>query len=151
MPTKPGECLACDLADGRLPLPGGLIYETEHWRVEHCTGPLGVGTLIAKPKRHVLRVGALKPGEYREMGPLLHHTARAVQDLTEPLQVYVCLWSHGPVEAAISDLHAEEPQPVEHRLRQVERFELARPQLQMAVVSSTNSRSYSPRRVITGA
>jgi hypothetical protein len=48
------DCLACDLTEGRVPLPGGLIHETSRWRVEHCVGPLGVGTLIVKPKRHVL-------------------------------------------------------------------------------------------------
>jgi hypothetical protein len=42
-------CLACDLAEGRLPLPGGRIHETTHWLVEHCVGPLAVGTLIVKP------------------------------------------------------------------------------------------------------
>jgi hypothetical protein len=60
------ECLACDLASGRRPLPGGLIHETGACRVEHCVGRLGVGTLVVKPKRHVLN----------------------------PEQVYVCLWSH---------------------------------------------------------
>ncbi len=70
---------------------------TGHWRVEHCVGPLGVGTLIAKPARHVLRVSDLEPQETLEMGPVLHDAASAVQELTDALQVYVCLWSHGPV------------------------------------------------------
>jgi hypothetical protein len=33
------ECLACELTQGRRPLPGGLIYRTGAWRVEHCVGP----------------------------------------------------------------------------------------------------------------
>lgn len=49
-------CLACDLTAGRRPCPGGRIDETPGWVVEHCVGPLGVGTLIVKPKRHVIRV-----------------------------------------------------------------------------------------------
>jgi hypothetical protein len=36
-------CLACDLAAGRQ---GGRIHETAYWIVEHCVGPLGVGTLL---------------------------------------------------------------------------------------------------------
>lgn len=52
-------CIACDLTHGRRDLPGGLIHETPHWRVEHCIGPLGVGTLVVKPLRHVERVLAL--------------------------------------------------------------------------------------------
>jgi diadenosine tetraphosphate (Ap4A) HIT family hydrolase len=87
-------CLACDLASGRVPLPGGLIHQTAAWRVEHCVGPLGVGTLVAKPKRHVLRVSELTHAESREVGPLLQRSAAVLDDLLSPEQVYVCLWSH---------------------------------------------------------
>ncbi len=87
-------CLACDLATGRVPLPGGVIHEAEHWLVEHCVGPLGVGTLIVKPKRHVVHVWELTGAEAAELGPLLRETASVVASLTQPDQVYVCLWSH---------------------------------------------------------
>jgi diadenosine tetraphosphate (Ap4A) HIT family hydrolase len=87
-------CLACDLAEGRLPLPGGVIYETTHWFVEHTVGTLGVGTLILKPKRHVTRVSDLSEGEAAELGPLLRRAAAVVDELVEPDQVYTCLWSH---------------------------------------------------------
>jgi hemoglobin len=87
-------CLACDLAHGRAPLPGGLVVETESWRVEHCVGPLGVGTLLVKPVRHVESVGDLSVEESAELGPLLTRVAGVVQQLVEPEQVYVCLWSH---------------------------------------------------------
>lgn len=87
-------CLACDLAEGRIPLPGGVIYESRHWFVEHCVGPLGVGTLIVKPKRHVVHVAGLEGDEAAELGPLLQRTAAVVTELSSPDQVYVCLWSH---------------------------------------------------------
>lgn len=87
-------CLACDLAAGRLPLPGGVIHETDHWLVEHCIGPLGVGTLLLKPKRHVARVSELQPAESAELGPLLQRAAEVVDELVAPEQVYTCLWSH---------------------------------------------------------
>lgn len=87
-------CLACDLASGRRPLPGGLIHETQRWRVEHCVGPLGVGTLVVKPKRHVTRVSELTALESEELGPLLQTSAAVVDELLAPEQVYVCLWSH---------------------------------------------------------
>jgi diadenosine tetraphosphate (Ap4A) HIT family hydrolase len=90
-------CLACDLTSGKAEVPGGPIFETPAWRVEHCVGPLGVGTLVVKPKRHVLRVSALDGAEASQMGPVLWNTAAAVEHLTEAKQVYVCLWSHGPV------------------------------------------------------
>lgn len=88
------ECMACDLAEGRRPLVGGRIAETEHWLVEHCIGPLGVGALIVKPRRHVTRVSELDPAEADELGPLLKRTAAVVDDLTDADQVYICLWSH---------------------------------------------------------
>lgn len=87
-------CLACDLADGRLPLPGGVVHETEHWLVEHCVGPLEVGALIVKPKRHVVHVWDLIENEAAELGTLLRTASVVVAELTAPEQVYVCLWSH---------------------------------------------------------
>jgi diadenosine tetraphosphate (Ap4A) HIT family hydrolase len=87
-------CLACDLAEGRLPLPGGVIYETSRWFVEHTIGALGVGTLILKSKRHVTRVSELTIEEAAELGPLLVQAAHVVDELVAPEQVYTCLWSH---------------------------------------------------------
>jgi diadenosine tetraphosphate (Ap4A) HIT family hydrolase len=87
-------CIACELASGARPLPGGRIHETEHWLVEHCVGPLGVGTLIVKPRRHVVHVADLGAEEAAELGPLLHQASVVVSELCAPEQVYVCLWSH---------------------------------------------------------
>jgi diadenosine tetraphosphate (Ap4A) HIT family hydrolase len=87
-------CLACDLAEGRLPLPGGVIHETANWFVDHTVGPLGVGTLILKPRRHVTRVSELTDNEAGELGPLLRRSAAVVDELLGPEQVYTCLWSH---------------------------------------------------------
>ena len=55
----------------RRPLPGGRIFRTEFWLVEHCAGPLGLGTLIVKPERHVTTVAGLSAAEAAELGPLL--------------------------------------------------------------------------------
>jgi diadenosine tetraphosphate (Ap4A) HIT family hydrolase len=87
-------CLSCDLLDGRRPLPGGTIEETGTWAVSHCVGPLGVGTLIVAPKRHVVHVADLTVDEAAELGPLLQRVAAAVTEAFDPAQVYVCLWSH---------------------------------------------------------
>ena len=94
MPAADAECLACELASGARPLPGGRIHETAHWLVEHCIGPLGVGTLVVKPRRHVLHVADLTEDEAAELGPLLHRGSSVVSELCDPEQVYVCLWSH---------------------------------------------------------
>jgi ATP adenylyltransferase len=88
------DCLACDLAAGRAHLPGGLIHSTKSWLVEHCVGPLGLGTLILKPARHVTAVADLSAAEAAELGPLLHQTSWVARQLVEAEQVYNCLWSH---------------------------------------------------------
>jgi diadenosine tetraphosphate (Ap4A) HIT family hydrolase len=87
-------CLACDLADGTVPLPGGRIHETSRWIVEHCIGPLGLGTLIVKPRRHVTAVAELTDAEAAELGPLLRQASRVASSLVPAEQVYNCLWSH---------------------------------------------------------
>lgn len=87
-------CFACDLAAGRIPLPGGRIYRTGRWLVEHCVGPLGRGSLIVKPERHITAVADLTPEEAAELGPLLVLASRVARGLTNAEQVYNCLWSH---------------------------------------------------------
>jgi diadenosine tetraphosphate (Ap4A) HIT family hydrolase len=57
-------------------------------------GPLGLGTLIVKPERHVTRVGSLTVDEAAELGPLLRRTSAVAEQLVRAEQVYNCLWSH---------------------------------------------------------
>lgn len=71
-----------------------MIHESDRWHVEHCVGPLGVGTLLVKPKRHTTRASELSDAEAAELGPLLQRSAAVVDELVSPEQVYVCLWSH---------------------------------------------------------
>lgn len=87
-------CMACDLIAGSAPLPGGTVLRTPTWTVEHCVGPLGLGTLVVKPIRHVVHVADLTTEESAGLGPLLTRVSRAVSSLLNPEQVYVCLWSH---------------------------------------------------------
>ena len=87
-------CFACDLTHGRQPLPGGLIHRSGGWVVEHCVGPLGAGTLIVKPERHVTAVAELTEEEAEQLGPLLRTTSYVASQLVEADQVYNCLWSH---------------------------------------------------------
>jgi diadenosine tetraphosphate (Ap4A) HIT family hydrolase len=87
-------CLACELTSGQRELPGGLINETPCWVVEHCVGPLGIGTLIVKPKRHVTHIWQLTEQEALELGPLIRRASIALHELLQPEQVYATLWSH---------------------------------------------------------
>lgn len=54
-------CLAGDLPSGRRLLPGGRIFETDRLVVEHCVGPLGLASLVVKPKRHVTPSPSSRP------------------------------------------------------------------------------------------
>lgn len=125
------ECLACELADGRRPLPGGRIHASKHWLVEHCVGPLGLGTLIVKPKRHVTGVADLAEDESADLGPLLRQASRIAGDLVEAQQVYNCLWSHaGGVPVHIHYVI----QPV--TAEQMTRYRTHGPALQVAMFES---------------
>jgi diadenosine tetraphosphate (Ap4A) HIT family hydrolase len=94
LPDTAPSCMACDLISGAEPPPGGTIHRSAHWVVEHCLGPLGVGTLIVKPIRHVVHLADLEAAEAAELGALLRQAAAAVTELANPEQVYTCLWSH---------------------------------------------------------
>lgn len=123
-----GRCLACDLSSGAVRLPGVRVHETASWVVEHCVGPLGVGTMLVKPFRHVLHVAELTEAESAELGPLLRRVAAAVEDVMRAEQVYVCLWSHsGGVPGHIHFV----VQPATRDL--MERFGGYGPTLQMAM------------------
>ena len=87
-------CLACDLANGRRPLPGGLIHEADGWLVEHCVGPLGVGTLVLKPRSHVVRFRDLTPSEYGAFGSVLWLVTAVLAEMLGPDQTYICQWAH---------------------------------------------------------
>lgn len=88
------DCEACALALGVRELPGGVIHERDGWRVEHCVGPLGLGTLIVKPSRHVTAVAELDDSEASALGALLRDASQIAAALTDADQVYNCLWSH---------------------------------------------------------
>lgn len=87
-------CLACELTSGKRALPGGRIYETNLWIVEHTIGPLPAGTLILKPLRHCLTLAEIEPEEAEQLGPLLNLISYTITELTRCDQVYSCLWSH---------------------------------------------------------
>lgn len=92
-------CLACTLVEHPERLPGGPIATIGAWVVEHCVGPLGIGTAVVKPLRHVTSIADLRPVEAEELGPLLASVTKAVAaaraDAGDPPdQVYCCLWSH---------------------------------------------------------
>jgi diadenosine tetraphosphate (Ap4A) HIT family hydrolase len=92
-------CLACDVLEGRIQPPGGVIYEDEHWVVDHSISPVALrGWLILKPRRHVENFGELTDEEATRFGPISRTAAAAVQRALGPDRVYVCSfgeeWRH---------------------------------------------------------
>jgi diadenosine tetraphosphate (Ap4A) HIT family hydrolase len=122
-------CLACDLAEGRIDLPGGRIFETDLWIVEHCVGSLGIGTLVVKPKRHVVHLWELAEDESDALGPLLARVSAVIAGITKPDQIYLALWSHS--EGVPGHIHFV-IQPVT-RARMEEYEHLYGPGLQLAM------------------
>jgi ATP adenylyltransferase len=124
------DCLACELNAHPDLVPGGRIATVGGWVVEHCVGPLGVGTVVVKPERHVTKFAALDVTQAVEIRPLMARVAGAVAearaDAGEPAdQVYCCLWSHA--ERRPGHIHFV-VQPISARL--VERFNANGPDLQ---------------------
>jgi diadenosine tetraphosphate (Ap4A) HIT family hydrolase len=127
-------CTACDLMSGALPLPGGTIYRTDDWAVEHCVGPPGVGSLIVKPIRHVVHLAELTADEAAKLGSLLRAASSPVTELTDTEQVYACLWSHAGGQAG--HIHFV-VQPVGHDL--VQRFGAHGAKLQVAMFEANEA------------
>jgi diadenosine tetraphosphate (Ap4A) HIT family hydrolase len=124
-------CMACDLVQHPEGVPGGRIATFGGWVVEHCIGPLGIGTVVLKPARHVVHLADLDSSEVADLGPALTTVARAVADASAeagrpPGQVYACLWSHAQREPG--HIHFV-VQPVGPEL--MERFDAHGPTLQV--------------------
>jgi diadenosine tetraphosphate (Ap4A) HIT family hydrolase len=123
--------MACDLVEHPEDVPGGRVASIGGWVVEHCIGPLGIGTMVVKPVRHVVHLSELDADEVADLGPVLTRVARAVElaaaEVGEPpSQVYASLWSHA--ERTPGHIHFV-VQPVGKALMQ--RFDAHGPELQM--------------------
>lgn len=91
--------MACGLVERPEDVPGGRVAWIGGWVVEHCVGPLGIGTMVVKPARHVVHLSELNADEVADLGLALTLVARAVGLASSeagdpPSQVYSCLWSH---------------------------------------------------------
>lgn len=95
------------------------------WRVEHCVGQLGLGTLHVKPLRHVTAVAALTELEASELAPPLARAPAVAACLVDTVkQVHTCAWSHADGRAGHIDYLVE---PV--TTARLERFDAVGPTL----------------------
>ena len=79
--------MACDVLTGKRQAPGGVIYEDDYWRVDHCLSPVLL-PLTRLP--HHQDQAALTPEEGAALGPIIHNTCLVVSQILQPAKVYVC-------------------------------------------------------------
>jgi diadenosine tetraphosphate (Ap4A) HIT family hydrolase len=91
------DCHICRKQDGLktgsplldVPIPGGYVFEGEHFLVEHA--PLqesSAGTVIVEARRHLLDFGDMTPVESAELGSLIHRLVPAIKAVTGVERVY---------------------------------------------------------------
>ena len=89
-------CLSCDILAGKRTVPGGVIYENEHWDVGSVVSPVfWRGFLIIKLKRHCEHLAELTPEEAAALGPVVQTTCLALSEVLKPAKVYVCSFGDG--------------------------------------------------------
>jgi len=88
------DCLACDIATGRIVPSGGFITETDNWTVNHIVGEnVWPGWLVLQPRRHVEALYLLSLAESRELPVLLRRLDSAVRTALKAQKMYVCLFA----------------------------------------------------------
>jgi diadenosine tetraphosphate (Ap4A) HIT family hydrolase len=88
--TSAASCIACDTLAGRITPPGGVIFENEHWLVDHSVSPSPLrGFLIIKAKRHVEDVADLTLTEMASLSEAMGRTTKALRDVMAPERIYV--------------------------------------------------------------
>jgi diadenosine tetraphosphate (Ap4A) HIT family hydrolase len=72
-----------------VPRPGGYIFESEHFAVEHA--PLqesSAGPVLFEARRHLLDFGDMNPAELAEFGSIIHRLIPAIKAATGVQRVY---------------------------------------------------------------
>lgn len=64
---KPEECIFCQIANGHHPAAGTILYEDETLVCFPDYRPCGVVHLQIVPKRHILNVDSLQPGNQQHL------------------------------------------------------------------------------------
>jgi diadenosine tetraphosphate (Ap4A) HIT family hydrolase len=83
-------CSVCAELAGRIPVPGGVVFQNAWWEVAHHAGPwTDPGELIVKARRHVESLSQLTDPESAALGPVLRAAVAAVERVIRPKRVYV--------------------------------------------------------------
>ena len=74
------------------PMDETLIFETGHFRVEHCRECGVAGYLIVSPRKAVPSLGDIAPEALAELGAVLSRAFAAVEAVLSPARVYCALF-----------------------------------------------------------
>ena len=86
----PENCSVCAELDGRVTVPGGVVFQDASWQVAHHAGPwTDPGEVIVKARRHVESIAQLTDAESAALGPVLRAAVAAVERVVRPERVYV--------------------------------------------------------------
>jgi diadenosine tetraphosphate (Ap4A) HIT family hydrolase len=86
----PDVCKVCEELAGRIPAPGGPVFQNQWWEVAHHTGAwTDPGELIVKTRRHVESLALLDSAEAASLGSVLGAAVAAVERVVRPERVYV--------------------------------------------------------------
>src|ERR1700683_1158454 len=91
-------CLVCREISGEVDVPGGPIQSTESALAVHIPpldgGDVFLGHLLVVPRRHVAGFAGLTEQEAADIGVLMSHCSRALENLGAE-RVYVATIGHG--------------------------------------------------------
>ncbi|MEL6400550.1 MAG: diadenosine tetraphosphate hydrolase [Cyanobacteria bacterium J06626_4] len=93
--SVPG-CLACQMVNGELSAPGGIIAENAWWIADHCLGKHGAGAVIVKTRAHRENFWQLTPNEAASLGPFLQQMTYAMQAALKAERIYINSWVDQP-------------------------------------------------------
>lgn len=87
-------CRICDQVAGRIPVPGGFIYDDGLWVVSHHPGiHTDPGELLVKARRHCETLAELTAEEAAALGPVLRSAVAAVERVIAPERTYVASYN----------------------------------------------------------
>ncbi len=110
------ECYSCKSISGERRIsPGPVVYEGEHWIVDHAY-PCGMkGWLVIVLKRHAEALHELSGAEIAELGQLMEKSSKVLHEVLGTQKEYVALFAeaehfkhvHMHVIARAEDLASE--------------------------------------------
>ncbi|MDB9527997.1 hypothetical protein PN498_18530 [Oscillatoria sp. CS-180] len=90
------DCLACQIVQGKVSVPGGIIAENAWWMADHCLGSHGIGAVVIKTRAHRENFWDLSANEAASLGPFLQQMTYAMQQALGAERIYINSWVDQP-------------------------------------------------------